>query len=186
MVILAAFYGFFWRYIQSFDHQGLYPDGQVDNRPFRRFIKQHVVPYDVDSDTLVLHWLDPDCFCTVYSGTTVDKLNRETSSDSIRHLVFTPPGKEQALAQLLPILENTAVIELSKRAYAQSREFIPATPAAIIYNKKAESLSYLGPHSSGVVCGKGTGFVELVLNNLSHGFDPQLYELEQSGCFCSW
>lgn len=186
VVVIAAFYGFFWRYIQPFDHQGLYPQGQVDNRAFVNFLKQHVAGNENYHDTLVFHWLDPDCFCTVYSGNTVEKLDRETGSEKLKHWVLVPPDKVQALGDLLPVLQDAKVVPLSQTAYRQSQLFIPATPAVVIFNQKEQSLSYLGPHSSGVVCGKGTGFVDLVLNNLQHGFDPQLYELEQRGCFCSW
>lgn len=186
-VILLAFYGYFWRYIQTFDHRGLYPQGQVAHPPFITLVEQNIQLSGLNQlDTVVLHLLDPECFCTVYSGNTVDKLTQDTTSDKLRHVVLVPPGKTNALHQLLPVLGTAEVIELDVSTYMASKELVPATPAALVYNKKEGTVSYLGPHSSGVVCGKGTGFVDLVLNNLQHGFDPLLYELEQKGCFCSW
>jgi hypothetical protein len=103
-----------------------------------------------------------------------------------KHVIVTPPGKGQQLLDMLPMFDKTKVVALSKAAYQTSLKLIPATPAAVVYYQKNRSLSYLGPHSSGVICGKGTGFVELVLNNLEHGFDPKLVELDQTGCFCRW
>lgn len=184
--LLALLYDLLGRYLQPFDQQGLYPEQMVGSPPFVAFINQHLSQYQDEHQLLILHWLNPECFCSVYSGTTVDSLSKLDSSLKIKHLVLTPPDKAQALLNLLPILKQAQVIALSPEAYRQSQRLIPSSPAVLIYNRQAQSVSYLGPHSSGVVCGKGTGFVELVVNNLEHGFDPLLYELEQSGCFCPW
>jgi hypothetical protein len=187
LLVLTAFYGYFWRYIQVFDHQQLYPDGKVDSSALVGFVTSQIQSSVLEaSDTLIFHWLNPDCHCTVFSGFTVDKLNRETTSDSVQHIIIIPPNKSEQLLTLLPVLKNAKLVTLTEQAYEKSQKLIPATPAAVVFNQKTKSLSYLGPHSSGVICGKGTGFVELVLNNLQHGFDPVLYELEQTGCFCHW
>lgn len=86
----------------------------------------------------------------------------------------------------MALAENVTVLALPDGLYQKSRSYIPSSPGASIYNRQAQSLSYFGPHSSGVTCGQGSNFIELVLNNLSHGFDPKLYQFDSEGCFCSW
>lgn len=184
-VILLAYYFFFWRYIQPFDHQKLYTSESFDGGSLVAFIdgKLDTKP---STDIVIYHWLNPDCNCLRFGGLYVDKLMRETATDNAQHVILAPPGKAEQLSEMLPMLDKTKVVALNEAAYKASLKLIPATPAAVVYYRKNRSISFLGPHSSGVICGKGTGFVELVLNNLQHGFDPALIELEQTGCFCDW
>jgi 3-dehydroquinate dehydratase len=80
---------------------------------------------------------------------------RQTGNENVKHVIVTPPGKAGQLLEMLPMFDKTKVVALSEVAYQASLELIPATLAAVVYYQKNRSLSYLGPHSSGVICGKG-------------------------------
>ena len=197
VLIVIAFYAFFWRHIGVFDQSHLYPDGQVDGAQQIAFIQQYVLPQvsknqaaDTKATTtlphLVLHWLDVECQCIMLGRLFIEQLTGQNYHHNTRHVVLIPAHQQLLLKQRLTLASDVIVISLSASLHQQSRLFIPATPAASIYSPEHQSLSYLGPHSSGVTCGRGNNFIEMVLNNLSHGFDPKLYELTSEGCFCAW
>ena len=183
--IVAAFYWYFWQFVRPFDAGQLYPNGQVVEQPLLSTLNPYI-EQSPDAEILVFHWLKPDCLCSRFSGVTISGLAAADKGSSTRHWVLTPPGQSEAAGQILPETADLTIRALGERQYRQSLTAVPAAPSAVVYYRKTGTISYLGPHSSGVVCGSGTGFVELVLNNLQHGFDPQLYELEQKGCFCAW
>lgn len=195
LLILVSCYFFLWRYIEPFDLRNLYPNGEINPAPLVELIENQLpLPRALNDDNAnpiyILHWLNPACRCTLLSRLFIEQLSRKTIDDGVWHIVVTPPKQAKSLRQSFAQLSNEvrafSVVELSAIAYRQSQVLIPATPAAIVYQRKTQSISYLGPHSSGVVCGNGDSFVELVLNNLKFGFDPQLIELERNGCFCPW
>ena len=191
-IVVSLFYGLFWKHIRVFDQQGLYLQGSVEDKPHLEFMNTHLMEQlnlSVEENaiaTIVFHWLDVDCQCTILGQLFIEKLIGKGKEDDVLHIVLTPPNLTQLTKERLSLSSTVKVIALSEDAYQASVKLIPATPAASVYNLKAQSLSYLGPHSSGVTCGRGNNFIELVLNNLSHGFDPKLYELESTGCFCAW
>jgi hypothetical protein len=189
VAVVGCFYVFFWRFIQPFDFTGLYPDGQVNQHKLIDFVSGYTTS---GNDLFIFHWLNPDCRCTQFTGDTIAQLAADPHWAGAQHLLMVPPGKATALVELLPqLLDLTevagySIVTLSESAYRQSSQLIPATPGALIFDLKKRSVSYLGPHNAGVVCGTGSSYVELVLNNLQQGFDPQLLVLEQNGCFCRW
>lgn len=196
LMILVSCYFFLWRYIEPFDQHKLYPNGLVDTAPLVDLIEHQLpLPRELNDNhkaniTVILHWLNPECRCSLLSRLFIEQLSRKTANDGVWHIVLTPPNQAKSLSQSFAQLSNEvggfSVIEMSPQDYRHSQMLIPATPAAIVYQRKTRSISYLGPHSSGLVCGNGDSFVELVLNNLKFGFDPQLIELERNGCFCPW
>lgn len=189
--VLLAFYHFFWRNIQPFDHQPLYPQLTVDNQSIVRLLN-NVVSASPEMDMLdtatvvIVHWLDPGCRCSLFSGDYIQKLHSTTSSDSQRHLVLVPPGKGKALRQQLPALSALSLIVLTESAYQESLRLIPSAPAAMVFDVTRQQLNFLGPHTSGVLCGAGDSYIDLVLNNRASGFTPLLFPLDQRGCFCPW
>jgi hypothetical protein len=176
-----------WRFIKVFDHQQLYPHQTINEQPLIALLRQQLLPQLTNhSEITVFHWLDPDCKCTLIGRFFVEQLTKQNFSGQVLHVVLTPPGLASGLSDAFVLPKEVIVMALTAEQYQQSRQLIPATPGATIYYAKNQSLSYLGPHSSGVTCGTGTNYIELVLNNLTHGFDPKLIELRQRGCFCSW
>lgn len=191
-IVLLSFYALFWRYVTPYDDRGLYPDGMVSAQEQVNFIEQQILPLLAESDAqpqkmiLVFHWLDIDCQCTLLGKPFIEKLTTKGNAQLVRHIVLTKPEQQAQTQQWLALGESVTVVALSKESYQHSRRYIPSSPGASIYYRQTQSLSYFGPHSSGVTCGQGSNYIELVLNNLSHGFDPKLYELNSEGCFCSW
>ncbi len=84
---------------------------------------------------------------------------------------------------LEPWLKNKG-IQLQRLDYASVRDFIPASPAIIVFNQASE-LIYLGPYSSGYLCNSNTSIVELAvapaltLNNV-----PPMIQNKTQGCYC--
>ena len=62
---------------------------------------------------------------------------------------------------------------------------VPATPALLMFSQQFDSISYIGPHTDGLICGQGANNQRLVLNNLNNGFNPEFINYGGKGCFCS-
>ena len=192
VVVLLLFYSFFWRFVSAFDVKGLYPDGVISTKMQVSFIEQNIIPQlngglnTQQAKVIVFHWLDIECKCTLLGKPFMEKLIANGQTEQVRHVVLTKPKQAQKTSQWLNLADNVEVLALTPKLFNDSLAFIPSSPGASIYNRDTASLSYFGPHSSGVTCGQGNNYIEMVLSNLSHGFDPKLYELESEGCFCPW
>jgi len=169
------------------DHQNLYPQQQVTTQPLVALLND-VMPKAIETDIVIFHWLDFDCQCTYLGRLFVEQLTRQQLAADVKHIILLPPdaNSDENIKSSFNLPDNVHVTRLNQSLYRQSQSLIPATPGAAILRQSTQSLSYLGPHSGGVACGSGTNLIELVVNNLAHGFDPQLYQLQSSGCFCSW
>ena len=61
---------------------------------------------------------------------------------------------------------------------------VPSVPAIALFDDKGE-LAYFGPYSQGIGCGESRSVVEVVLNNIRHGFNPELIVDQAKGCYCN-
>lgn len=115
----------------------------------------------------IVHWVDPDCPCSRFSGPHIKQLQQQFQD--VKHQIVNP----NATAAMLPI-------GLQRTFHA-----VPATPAVAVYNEVGE-LAYFGPYSSGAICGAGKDLVVSVLKQLRHGVNPSWVNQEALGCMCPW
>ncbi|WP_353352035.1 DUF6436 domain-containing protein [Oceaniserpentilla sp. 4NH20-0058] len=107
---------------------------------------------------LVVHFTDASCPCESYRVAHVDKLEHMLDSS---HQVNINPAEQTRL-----------------------RVNIPATPAVAIWDEDGE-FAYFGPYSSGMTCGAGLDFIDLVFNKLADGVNPSWLNTQGYGCFCA-
>lgn len=191
VIVLILFYAFFWRHVSAYDSQLLYPHGMIAPQLQVNFLENNVLPLlelpvDKHPKVIVFHWIDIDCKCTLLGKPFIEKLTTKGKPELVSHVVLTKPKQQVNTERWLKLAKNVQVIALKADIYQQSLQYIPSSPGASIYYRDGQSLSYFGPHSSGVTCGQGSNYIELVLNNLSYGFDPKLTALQSEGCFCPW
>lgn len=105
----------------------------------------------------VVHFIDQDCRCNVYSEPHVAKVSELASQVDFDVTMISSTDK-------LP-------------------DFITATPATLVLGKNNE-LVYLGPYAQGAFCNQATDVVGLVLENYQKGFNAQLINNQAKGCYC--
>jgi hypothetical protein len=111
-------------------------------------------------NALVVHFIDPSCPCSRFAHKHVSELETtfSTSVDFKR-------------------VEDISMEHPNIR--------VPASPAVAIWDKHG-SLAYVGPYSSGNICGQGNDFTTMTLSALQEGKNPAWVNNEAIGCFCQW
>ena len=191
IAVLIAFYTFFWRFIQVFDDQGLYANGPGSASQISAFLdnlseQYRLTEYGAEMPIIVFHWLDPNCRCLQLGMNGLFELINRDYPSNVSQVILVPAAQQPDPVIFSSLSSKVTIINLTQAEYRQSKLFIPSVPSALIYKVSSSNMSYLGPHYSGLLCGQGSSYIDLVLNNLSHGFDPNLFNLEQTGCFCRW
>ena len=67
--------------------------------------------------------------------------------------------------------------------HPQFKQFLPSTPAIIIYNDSGDLL-YLGPYSTGYLCMPGNGLVEELIPRMDENTGEQVIMSLTNGCYC--
>lgn len=115
----------------------------------------------------MVHWVDPDCPCSRFSGPHIKQLQLQYSG-VVHQIVKAESDPAELSAELLGSFYT-----------------VPATPAVAVYNERGE-LAYFGPYSSGAICGSGKDLVANVLTQLRSGVNPVWINQEAIGCMCRW
>ncbi|GAA5316617.1 MAG: DUF6436 domain-containing protein [Candidatus Pelagadaptatus aseana] len=157
--VIATVFAFWWfqfRYLGSYENHWVSYQGE------------HLVLDTKLNDLerpLVVHFVDPECPCSRFARPHIADLESQFSS-----LIHFSDGMEH----------------LSFVSDEVARTFeVPVSPSVAIWSASGD-LAYLGPYSSGAVCGEGTDFVASVLASLADGHNPQWLNHEAVGCFCPW
>ena len=179
--VTYSFWWFFLQNISAFDSRGIYTQQLSRVNPVRypELLNQLKTKYS--DEQLVIHWLDATCSCFKFSVSEIQR-QIDNAPSGVQHLLVYKGN----LRPKNEVLADVPVVDLTEQELAVSQSFIPASPAVSILTKDSPFYSYLGPHSSGLLCGTGKSFVDFTLNNLSTGFDPQLMNVMQTGCYCNW
>lgn len=75
-------------------------------------------------------------------------------------------------------------VELVMSEFTDLKEYVPATPAVILFNE-AEELIYLGPYADGAFCTTESSFVEGLIPSLSVSEPgPGWVNTVAKGCYC--
>jgi hypothetical protein len=120
---------------------------------------------DATNQPLVVHFVDTDCVC------------HRDSSKHIRDI----ESRYQHQAKFMQINPHS---DQNSLPFRLETSIVRATPAVAIWNAKGE-FQYFGPYSSGVICGKGIDFVDLVMSQLSNNTMTPWFNSLGTGCFCS-
>lgn len=143
----------------EYRHWGSYSEQLItfDSQPIRDLYP--ILKKDALDRPLIVHFKDDDCPCERYR---------------VAHV-----------KQIAPVLLGTEQIVLSRHSSLLQGVTIPATPAVAIWDKQG-ALAYFGPYSSGMSCGEGFDFIDMVLGKLAQQENPQWINNQGFGCFCPW
>ena len=143
----------------EYRHWGNYNEQLIsfDAQPIRELYP--ILKKEAGNRPLIVHFKDDDCPCERYR---------------VAHV-----------KQIAPILLGTEQTVLSRDSSVLKGLKIPATPAVAIWDADGE-LAYFGPYSSGMSCGEGFDFIDMVLGKLAQQENPQWINNQGFGCFCPW
>lgn len=176
--IIAVFWVLFWQQIVVFDrHQDYSKDtANLNLITLSGFVQDHK---QSAHDIQVAHFLDPQCPCYRFAKTYVKQLVEEYS-EQVSHTIYLKSAdrywQDEGIDSVVLDNQQNQILSTS----------ITASPAVIIIAKNDPKTAYFGPHSDGVVCGQGTGYVPLVINNLQHEFNPEFINTDTISCNCQW
>lgn len=168
IVIVVAWFalimlGLYWL-LQSrltwFDEQGLLHD-RAAQPSFNLELARVLGVHRSSLASTVFHIIDADCHCNWRS---------QGHQSAIKRLVKRVNGYNQIL---------------TIQDHPELRQFIPATPAIVMYNEKSQ-LIYLGPYADGAFCNSRNSFVESLIPTVV-GTDTSLLgwvNTVAKGCYC--
>lgn len=175
-MILVGFWGLFWRQLAPFS----LPEKHYDTDDIDTFISALFTAPDVFANEInIVHFLDPTCPCYRFAVTYVKQLIKKKTPYETHYLLLKTPDyvNWQATAEHYRLL--------SRKYWKESVKFLPSTPALLIHQNHYQKFAYFGPHSDGLTCGTGKGYVPLIVANLRAGFNNEFLNLDGFGCFCS-
>ncbi|MBH0017918.1 DUF6436 domain-containing protein [Pseudoalteromonas sp. NGC95] len=111
----------------------------------------------VSFEKTLIHFTSEGCGCTQFSENHKSEITRKAINDGFKVVNIHLPVKVKTI--------------------------IPSTPSILIVSSTSELL-YYGPYSTGLACSESNGFVELVLNNYTSGFNSNLIINDTTGCYC--
>ncbi len=154
--LFASAFAFWWF---EYRYWGAYSEQLIifDAEPIRKLYP--ILKKERLNVPLIVHFKDEDCPCDRYR---------------VAHLEL-----------IAPMLEGTEQIVLSRHSTLLKGVHIPASPAVAIWDASGD-LAYFGPYSSGMTCGKGFDFINMVLNKLALDENPKWINSQGFGCFCPW
>lgn len=152
-----AFWWFQFQHMESYDNYAASFDGEL-------LSQSELKPKQ--GYALVIHFIDPDCPCSRFSKKHIQDLESHFGPD-VEFVSFTNKSLED---QYRPRFSQLSV---------------PASPAVAIWDRKGK-LAYMGPYSSGNLCGQGRDFVKKVLGSLEDNINPFWINQNSIGCFCEW
>lgn len=178
ILLLGLFWVLFWRQISVFDPDGMYTTANAEQ--YVRRVKEQVEDRISVSESIVItHFLDPKCPCYRFAKVYVTQLI-EADHPNIYHQISLKEDDHYWADK------NVVYSTLSHSEMQYLAQIVPSTPAVLITSSEHSSVSYFGPHSDGILCGQGKGYVPMVVNNLRHGFNPNNINMQTVGCFCTW
>lgn len=160
---------------ESFDKYGMY---SLDNRKYSMRKLDKYINAEFYQGSIAYHFLNPSCQCYKYSKNYVLELVKQSEQKGIKNIVILRSEDE--------FPANIQKIVLTEKEIQATRGFIPASPALLVYAGGFQDVAYLGPHTTGAVCGRGRGLLPLIINNLNAGFNPSFINTDVKGCFCKW
>ena len=112
-----------------------------------------------DSQGKIIHFSSENCRCNKLAQRHKSSINRLASADGLGIVDY----------EIASLPDNFP---------------LPSVPAIALFDKQGE-LAYLGPYSQGLGCGESEGMIEVVMNNLRHGMNPELILNDAKGCYCN-
>ncbi|MCC2605707.1 DUF6436 domain-containing protein [Planctobacterium marinum] len=182
LCILILFYYYFGKHINRFDPSNISYEVPDLEGEWQRLTEEILGDFKTQRDQVyVFHWLNLNCNCAKYAITYIKSLHLK--KNNVSHVVLIP---EYQSKRRIELPDYFSVKIVGEHLYKETQRLLPSSPAVSIYKTGFSQISYVGPHSGGNLCGKGTSFIELTLNNIDHGFNPRYMNYQQSGCFCKW
>ena len=147
------------------------------------FIADRLVPFDPQGklanangvEILTALGLDSDKLRDSRNGTLV-----HITSEACFCSDFTL--EHQSILDEMALQDELKVVRISDEKIDKGK-LIPSVPAVALLDANGK-LAYFGPYSEGLACTESNGLVEVVMNNLRHGFNPELVVNDTTGCYC--
>lgn len=154
--LAASVFAFWWF---EYRYWGAYSEQVVmfDAEPIEELYP--ILNKEAQNKPLIVHFKDDGCPCDRY--------------------------RKAHLQRIASDLVGTVQIELARDSDMLKGMDIPASPSVAIWDADGH-LAYFGPYSSGMTCGQGFDFINMVLTKLAQGNNPAWVNSQGFGCFCPW
>ncbi|NTS77564.1 hypothetical protein HR060_11885 [Catenovulum sp. SM1970] len=167
ILIISVFYLFFGQAIQAFNQDERWLSKATWSAK-NDIVEQIFSHYQLTTNTnILIHITNSSCQCERFSQGYIQSVNQQAEFSTYQKLIIDLSSNS------LPAL-----------LVHQLKNIVPATPAALVWSAYHQSVAFIGPHTAGLVCGKGESNLSVVNFSLKHQINPEYFPFEQLGCFC--
>ncbi len=128
----------------------------------------------------LLHFHDTHCDCSKSVPDYILDLHKRLVPNDTEKVLVTNAEKNS----WQELKNRFAVNRIIQFNTVNVREWLPATPAAALFDNRGE-LAYFGPHLGGKFCGSSSvNQLEWALNLIARGENLNIISASSRGCFC--